>query len=399
VPRPALRALLIVALGCAAVDAHAEGLEVSTRRCNWLDDAELGRLTRLELGPSAATLGADAGLSVDFACSGDDVTIGLASQASGIRVERRVTGACCEDVDPERTLALLSLGLFDAARTLLGVGRDPSGASERTAAAGAAPNAAGAETTVVLPAVGADGQPVSEPLPAPANPAAVTMPAAVPQPPAQAPVQALPTPEPLAPRYFPVQRAMDAPDATSPPPVHQIGASARLRVWHLTRPVTSYAVGLDYRGWPWRRVGLGAWSDAAFGSARRNRGDIDVRVVRLGASLDWRMIVFEPFTLEVGGRSGLALVNLQGDSSDPETGTGSITGLTGSLGVRVAPTLRSGGTMTSLPIELGGLLRAPRAEIDGDDPVQLDGLTFAVGLAFSYGWGEPDDTTSMQATR
>ena len=97
--------------------ADETSLDISSRRCNWLDGTELVRLTQLELGGIAA--GID-GLSVDYACGGDDVTIGIAAEKTGIRVERRITGACCDDVEPERTLALLSLGLLRAAKPLLG---------------------------------------------------------------------------------------------------------------------------------------------------------------------------------------------------------------------------------------------------------------------------------------
>ncbi|HHH30442.1 MAG TPA: hypothetical protein ENK57_19165 [Polyangiaceae bacterium] len=383
-----------------AGSAHAQpsaapiALEVSARRCTWLDEAELRRLTRLELGGPARSV--QGGLSVDFACAGDDVTIGLWSEQASIRVERLVTGACCDDVEPERTLALLSLGLFTAARPLLGTGGEPS---EQVAGAAAVAEPDGSQT-VVLPAVNADGSPTTDEAP-------ILAPA--PAPPSIAPAR-LPAPPPVAATPHPAVTIRPSPpiaafrpdriDPPSEPPIHELGLDARLRLFNLAQPLAAYAAAATYRAWPWARFGLGGWFEAALGSAQRRGGEIDARVLSLGATASWRALVVDPFTLRLEGRGGLSYVRLEGQTTDPSAfGRDATDGVTGSLAFVAAPTLRSGRAAISLPIEIGGLFRAPRGEVANDDPVQLDGAVFSAGLAVSYGFGRRDGEPRWEARR
>lgn len=371
-------------------------LEVTARRCTWLDDAELERLTRLELGaPARAVKG---GLVVDFACAGDDVTIGLSSEQTAIRVERMVAGACCSDVEPERTLALLSLGLFTAAKPLLGTSDEPT---EQVAGAAAVAGADGSQT-VVLPAVNADGTPAEGDAvvdaPATLPPHEVTLPAPVP-----APLPAVVAPYP-APAFGPVTPTPapgpDRATSTSEPPIHELGLDARLRLFNLAQPLPAYGAAATYRAWPWERVGFGAWFEVALGSAQRRGGEVDARVLSLGGTASWRAWVVDPFTLRLEGRGGLSHVRLEGQTTDATAfGDDATEGVTGSLAFVVAPTLRSGAASISLPVELGGLFRAPRGRVSGDDRVQLDGALFAAGLAVSYGFGARSDDLRQEASR
>lgn len=395
----ATMSVLMLAATSHAQEAPAhDHLEVSARRCTWLDDGELARLTRLELGAPARSV--TGGLSVDFACAGDDVTIGLSSERTAIRVERLVTGACCDDVEPERTLALLSLGLFTAARPLLGTDESPSLRPDGEQVAGTtATTTADGSQTVVLPAVKADGTPIdndaatSPVSPPPAEPVMVA--------PAPAPLAVAPYPSaPLGPITPAITPGPDRATTASEPPIHELGLDARLRLFNLAQPIPAYAVAATYHAWPWPRVGFGGWFEAALGSARRRGGEIDARILSLGATVSWRALVADPFTLRLSGRGGLSYVRLQGEATDSTAfGQNATDGVTGSLSVVAAPTLRSGAAAISLPIEIGGLFRAPRGQVTDDDPVQLDGALFAAGLAVSYGFGVRDEPSRRGASR
>ena len=356
-------------VACAAASPAQAQESVSSRRCSWLDGAELERLTRLELESVAD--GID-GLAIDYACGGDDVTIGMAVDKTGIRVERRITGACCDDVEPERTLALLSLGLLQAAKPLLG----QSGSDQ-----------APPPQTLVLPPVAADGSGTAVPTDA------------------AAPMLLPPPPEPVAPlvltppapvtatpwidaRRSPVfAGAGDAVEDEQQAHAHQLGLVARTRFHNLEDAVTTYGVGAVYRGFPWETVGFGASFDAHFGATDREGGDIDVRIVSLGALVAWRFARLSPFSLTAEVRGGGSLVTLDGNATAPGFEAQNVTGATGYAGFNLAPSFQSGHAELAIPIEIGGLFRAPRGRVTGSADVQVDGFWFGAGIALSLGWG------------
>ncbi|MEZ4446613.1 MAG: hypothetical protein R3B72_46470 [Polyangiaceae bacterium] len=362
------------------------GVEVSARRCTWLAADELERLTHLELDGPSKTI--DSRLLVDFSCAGDDVTIGVASPRSGIRVERLVTGACCEDVDPERTLALLAAGLLQAAKPLLGPPRERVAGAETTAEVTGG-------GTVVLPAIDAkSGEPAAEAPALAPMPEVLAQPTPLAPPPQPAPGALAPWAPAVVPGFAPNQitgatpwPTPDQPREEAPTPVHEIGVGPRLRLLNLAAPITTYGVGASYQGFPWRRIGFGPFIEAAFGSQTRRGGEVDVQLVQLGAVATWKMVVAGPFGLRLDARPALALAHLAGDAIAVDTPTSDVFGLTGSLALGLVPSLQSGRTIIAIPLEFGGLLRAPRGIVQDDDAVQLDGLTFAAGLSVAYGLG------------
>ena len=186
----------------------------------------------------------------------------------------------------------------------------------------------------------------------------------------------------------------------SPTTTDQDRALAEALAADLGISIPAYAAAATYHAWPWATVGFGAWFEAALGSARRRGGEIDARVLSLGATASWRALVADPFTLRLSGRGGLSYVRLQGEATDASAFAQDATdGVTGTLAFVAAPTLRSGAAAISLPLEIGGLFRAPRGRVTGDLPVQLDGALFAAGLAVSYGFGARDDDARREASR
>jgi hypothetical protein len=364
--------LLAVAAWLAPPVARADdAVPVSTRRCGWLDDAELVRLTRLELMTAASDM---RGLSVDYSCGGNDVTIAIANDESKIRVERLVTGACCADVEPERTVALLAIGLLRAARALLSFAP-----SNTLPDGGTAPPAA-----VVFPAVTAGGEAI-------AGETALASPDAATANPTLAMPNVLPATAPMAPGFDSAPRApvwQTAPDTAEEVDdhVHQLGLSARARFHNVEDIISVYGVGAHYRAWPWTDVSLGAMFEASFGSAGRAGGSVDLTLLSLGAALGWRFANWSAAALRAELRGGGTWVSLSGVADSANYQGEAVNGATGNACFALVPSLRSGRAELELPIEVGGLFRAPRGLVDGDDGVQVDGFFVGGGIALSFGW-------------
>jgi len=379
----------VSSLGIASSGA-AEPLEVATRRCTWLDPDELARLTRLEL--SAAARQADT-LRVDYSCRGNDVTIGIANRDTGIRVERLITGACCADVEPERTLALLSLGLFRAAEALLGA----------DATDGAFPNGRAKGVTVVLPAQPAgdrqaDGgvarATIDSPQAVPTGAAPTTA--------GQAPPAVSPAPGHSSWTPAGATPAADSgPDATAEVTdyVHQLGPVGHVRIYNLEDALVGYGFGVRYRAWPWRTVALGGNLDASFGSTSRIGGDVHARLLSLGAAAGWRFADWSTLALTATVEGGATLVTVAGDATEANYGAESVTGLTGHLGLELTPSFRSGRVEVGLPLEVGALFRAPRGVVPDGSTIQLDGVRLGVGLALTLGWVQQPSARAQSVAR
>jgi hypothetical protein len=380
-----LIAALMLSAPTYADESKAVDLSVDSRRCTWLDETELARLSRLELESAMGDL---PGLALDYSCSGNDVTIGIANAKTGIRVERRITGACCADVEPERTIALLAVGLLTAARPLLVIAKEDA-----------------TEATLVLPAMSADGS---------VPPAQTTAPTVAPvvEPAQTAPAnQPLPEPRvapaivaPIAPAnsaWRPTTSTAPTPDAIESvvDPEHQLGMSARTRFLNLDRPISSFGVGASYRAWPWRTIALGARFGANFGSTSRPGGDVDVRVLSLGGLAAWRFVQWSAVSLRAELEGGATLVQIEGVSETPSYSADSLSGVTGHVGFSIVPALRNGHAELALPIELGGVFRAPRGIVSDAEAVQVDGFFLGGGVAFSYGWGEHRGTNNLGVLR
>ncbi len=332
-----------------------------------VDEAELQRLTTLEMRSVGAPT-----LAVSYRCDETDVVIGLRNQESEIRIERRAKAACCEDVELERTFALLAAGLFKAAGPAL----------------------------------------TANPEPPEANPPQPT-PAPVPDPPPPLPnIDELPPPAPPplfpqpAPRVLPLLPRSSAPGGMPAQPPdrpggsvdhqHVVGVSGRVLALDLDTPELGFGAGLEYRVWPWQTIGFGGYARAAFLSNTHTSGTVRGRLIDFGAVGAWRFAQWTSIAVVAEAGGGLSLVSIEGQStSDGFDGT-SLFGATGHLQATLAPTVMVDRTQLALPLTFGGIFRAPRGLVETDDEMhmfQLDGMWAGAALRVSLGFGERQPST------
>ncbi len=363
--------------------------------CSWLNTTELARLTRLELANQSAI---PEGLEVGYSCTGNEVSIRMASPA--IALERRVANACCDQAEPERALALLAIGLYAAAESMLR-GARPSGAAAPLAPASSPTSAnstpssssPGSPSPSAVPALppGTHIMPVIPATPVPVAPSPAT-------PSSQPPPQIWPSPSfaparqwPPAPRAgAPIARVPDAvaPPAQRVPTVHEAGVGARARFYNLADAVSLFGVAVDYRHWLWPTIHFGGFADASFGSANRQGGAVDARVFQLGVAAGWRILETGPLSLTSELRGGGSLISLSGRPNDARFRADDVVGLSGHLSLSLVPMLQSGRIRLGLPFEAGVLFRAPRGLVAQQEQVRLDGFWLGLGVAVSVGWGE-----------
>jgi len=336
----------------------SERLDVTTDACEWLDEAKLLRLAQLEFGSAASTA---PNLRLEFLCADKNVTIRLGNTKTGVRVERAINDACCSNAEAERFLALLSIGLFRAAKSVL--------TSRHAAPTGSADHGE----------VAGNGKPAAtSPPPADASASRAEKTPGAPS------SSTTPTTPPWV-----LTTNVPTPDTTtgSSSFLHQLGVVGRTRVHNpsLNAVVTS-GVALRYRAQPWQRVSLGGNVEANFGSTEREGGDVDLRTLSLGALAGWRAFESKRFGVTTSLAAGVSVVTIEGASNDEEIGSAAVTGATAYARLLITPTLRTGHVEFGLPLELGYLFRAPRGEVLDEDPVQLDGVSAGLGLAVSFGW-------------
>jgi len=372
-----------VLLAAPAPAAHTVSIGSS---CGWLNTSELVRLTRLELANASAKA---KGLEVGYTCAGQDVSIRMATPA--ITLQRRVADACCDQAEPERVLALLAVGLYAAAESMLRGGAKPASSNVSVVSApdgGLAPTASVTSTPSALP----PSLPTSTSV-ALQPPKAHKMPVRPEQPPvAQPSPTALPTATP-APTHPVTPPDVGRVSPAAPPPaqrvatVHEVAVVARARLHNIADSVSLFGAALDYRHWLWPTIHFGGFLDASFGSADRQGGAIDVRLVQLGATAGWRILETGPLSLTSELRGGGSLLSMSGQPSDVDFRADDVLGLTGHLSLALVPMLQSGRIQLGLPLEAGVLFRAPRALVDQQQTVRLDGFWLGLGVAVAVGWG------------
>ncbi len=351
-----------------------------------LDAGELGRLTTLELRSAGAP-----SLSVSYACNGQDVSIGLHNSNTGISVQRLAVNVCCDDVETERTLAILASGLFKAAGHALGPRPEPSddGTGNRegtTDSTGEQEPVDGADVHGA-DVHGADvhGGDVH---------GAATMP---PPPPSET------TPEPAAtqrpPRSLPQETSAPAmlssgsfsPDSIPTVADHQhvLGISGRVQAFNMNEPTLTYGVGIDYRFWAWRSIGFGGFANAAFSSSDRIGGEVMARVVSVGGVGSYRFARWPNVELATELAGGMSIVSIEGRAATTEFVSDNVTGATGNLELSFVPTVIFDRTQLSLPLGIGALFRAPRGSIGDEfdmETLQLDGVWLSGALRLSLGF-------------
>ncbi len=367
--------LLAIAVGTTGRPAMAAP---KIRGCGWLDHEALRRHIALELASLREEL---RDLEVDFACGGDDVTIGLSSAERGIRVERRVDGVCCEGVEVERELALLTVGLVRAAAPVLaGVEAKPP-----------------PDTTVTpLPAPTGEGAGAGGPKPVPVAPEPAGLLPANPGSPVAQPARNPPPPQGVQSAFVPRPRpgllgfprpAGDRPLAPKTPR-HLIGAGARVVFRNLVAPVPTYGATLSYLGSiePW--LGLGPYASATFGQVRRDGGTVDLRVVDVGAQVAMRLAHAELWSIRTAALGGLSVVQVEGAAATSDVTERTAVGATGHFGLQLVPAVHGGMFRVMLPIEGGYLFRAPRGLVSDGEPVQADGFWAGTQLMVALQLGE-----------
>ena len=387
--RATLAACLLLTTGAALAQERGPR-QIQIRGCGWLDHEQLIRLTRLELGHLDDEMDA---LSVDYACGGDDITIGIANPSSGIRVERRVADACCDDVELERTVALLTLGLLRAASNVLSA--SPATPAElppeadyvvtplSAAATGQAPSTppstpSSVRTPAVLPGVDPRLPPAP---PLAAAPASAALPAATAS---SAPVAASPSPIWSGPAPVVVER----PAPTEDQPVdyfHDLSLGAALRFNNLSSTLTTYGVRAGYRYWLSHDFAIGPWGEATFGATTRPGGEVAVRLFQLGAAGGWRMMQVGALSLVAEALGAASLVQIEGAATSPGTLAADVAGISGSAGLALTPVIASDRVGLCLPLQGGGLFRAPRGLVSDGAEVQVDGFFLSAGVSVALG--------------
>ena len=377
-----------LAVTCTLPMAHAQPspLQVHTSGCQELDAAELTRLTQLELAGMAPEKHRKSGTRCDAA----SIAIDLRETRRDIVVTREMPRDCCK-VSAERTLALLAAGLYTVAEPLL----RPQPQPQRNGRdAPAPPSSAEAATPTVntppppptpLPDLPSDPWTLPPPLPASPSPASLS-----PASPSRPPVQWLATPA----------LSVVEPADTRPPrasTAHDLGAAAQVRIYNVGAGITSYGVRLHYLYWVNPELGLGPIAEADFGSLERMGGSVDMRVFHFGGAVSWRLLRSRLVDAALMPFATLSVVQLEGNSSDDNWQAGTLTGVTGATGVRLASWLGPGPLRLMAAAEGGALFRAPRGEVSEQDSIQVDGLWLGFGLGVDVGWGGSDPPATQRA--
>jgi hypothetical protein len=382
-----VRAAVVASICATALTsaAQAEEASIAVRGCGWLEVAELTRHVRLELMTVPEPLRA---VAIDFACGGDDLTIGIANRDRGIRVERRVADACCEDVELERTVAALTVGLLRAAAPVL-AGEPvsaptpseaipyevvPMPSSTGSASASGAPVAGGSSTL---------GAPPSDAVASP-SPGAAAPP---PSPPMSFDAWGHPTTNVTTGPWL-----APTPDREEPPrPRHEIGVGGRVALHSVSDPIAMLGPKLRYRGWALSWLALGGQASASFGKAQREGGAVEARLFQIDAEMALRLAGSSDWSLLASGSGGLAIVQLAGEPHSDDLSAAEATGATGEIGLSVIPGFGAGSFGASLPLELGYVFRAPRGLVSGQPSVQIDGMWVGASLIVHAGLGAIDE--------
>ncbi|MEM9693051.1 MAG: hypothetical protein AAGA56_10935 [Myxococcota bacterium] len=344
-------------VGPAAAEPPGSSRPSVITPCPWLDPNELEAALTLEL---ATVDEAWRAIHATYACEGEDVRIRLTMPSqSRVQVERDVANACCEEVERERTLALLTLGLLRATAPLLTGART---VDEETRLD---------EHTVVVP-LPDEAPPPPPPLRPPTPALALSFARDVERPAFAFGLR----PPPLSP---PVEER-----------VHDLGAGLSVAASTL-EAAPEWLVGprLLYRGWLTPRWALGGRFDAGFGQARRSGGVVDLRVFSLEETATARLWQRGRIRIVAGAAAGATWVELQGRSFSPTTEGESLRGASGVAAVGLGPEVAFGELRLSLPVEIGYRLRAPRGAVEGQSPVRLDGLFVGAQLVLWVGVGAP----------
>jgi hypothetical protein len=371
-------------LGALFITAPAFGaapIDVDARDCARLNREALETMTRLELKSEAETP-----LTVRYGCEGSELTIAIESSAAGTRIVRRVIGGWENDVEPERTVALLALGLFRAAHALL---RAPDASQPLTELPSASELASKGVHVEALP----------QPAPVPSAPSAIVAP-----PPA--PIAPQPKVQPVAPQ----PRAF-VPPPLGPPPaapdmkkeeerasdrLHDIGAGIGVRAHNTAALLPMMALIARYRHWPIRALGVGPMFSAELGSTDRVGGSVSARIFQIGATGAIRMFEKSVFQLLFELEGTASIVQLAGDATVAGFTPGdTLTGGTGNVGAFLVPALGVNGISVGVPIGAGYLFRAPRGRVDEDETVQVDGVWLSAGVAVQFGWGKRKEAPNV----
>jgi len=341
---------------------------VSVGGCDWLDPVVLVRLTQVEM---ALAMTGQERLTVDVACVESTIRIRIVNPNTAARVERRCGKACYGAVDPERTVALLTAGLYRAARpTLLGL-------SKRATASG--PTASTPSST-----------PSEEP-----QPPLPTAPTAEHSPPVRLPFDLGVSPVALP------HDTLSTPsvDSDGTDRIHELSFSGGARFFNLAEPLPTPSFALHYRNWPFPVIGFGACFAAHLGRTSRTGGDVDVRSFDLNAVAAWRAFPDGPFRFGIELSGGASIVQLAGVPASETYPSETLTGLTGNIGAALLPSIDSGPLEFGLGLGVGYLFRAPRGLVQGGSPVQLDGLWVASEIVVSGSWGERADPQNIASRK
>ncbi|AKF04591.1 hypothetical protein [Sandaracinus amylolyticus] len=337
-------ALVLAAWTIAPSTARAD-LTIAAPSCSEVDLAEVQRLLEVELADVTLAWREASTPVVLLGCTGDRVRIEITDPITDKSVARTLVWP---SVDRERVLALAIAQLFLTSWLELLIDGD--------AAVEGAPGAEEAERMARGAMEDAQQAQTSPP---------------------PEPVVEAPRPEPVDVVAPPVTPPAEAPAPRTDAEISLEGGT-RMRLDGETLATASAglrgAMVID------DAIVVGLRLATEFARTSRMRGDIDVYAATLGIGAAWRTPNLGPLFADLGVWVAGDLLVLEGRPASLEVEGGTTIAIAAEAQVEVAPSLRVGPVVISVPLGLGVLAFAPDGEVTDEPPVIVGGPFFAAAL-------------------
>ncbi|UJR82806.1 Hypothetical protein I5071_48710 [Sandaracinus amylolyticus] len=335
-------ALVLAAWTIGPARARAD-LTIAAPSCSEVDLAEVQRLLEVELADVTLAWREVSTPVVLLGCTGDRVRIEITDPITDKSVARTIVWP---SADRERVLALAIAQLFLTSWLELLIDGD--------AVVEGAPGAEEAER-IARGAIeeAQTAAPPQEPVVEPPPPAPVVV-----APPAVEP----PTPPP--PPRIDAEISLEGGTRLRLDGEHLATASAGLRG----------AIVID------DSIVAGLRIATEFARTSRTRGDIDVYAGILGIGAAWRTPSLGPLFADLGVWVSGDLLVLEGRPASPDVEGGTTIAIAAEAQLEVAPSLRLGPVVISVPLGLGVIAFAPDGEVTEEPPVIVGGPFFAAAL-------------------
>jgi hypothetical protein len=354
-----LRALVLLPCFLWASSASAQ-VSIAAPSCSDLDLGALERALDLEIADVAVSFRELSSPVVLLGCAPTSVRIEITDPVTDKSVARTVPRP---EVDAERVLALAIAQLF--LTSWLELLLDDASTD--------APGAAAAEARAreaVTAALAIEAVAIEAPLAAPTEP----------------------TPEPASepePAIDPSEESELAPPL--PPAGPRIDGELSLEGgarWRSEGENLGTALGV-LRGQLAidQLVLVGVRAGLEWGRAFRTRGSVDLLTVHLGLVAGLRTPALGPFVLDASVGVGAAIIVLAGRANRPDVEGGSTQAVAAEALIELAPTLRAGPVLVSIPLVLSGIAFAPEGIVSDEAPVVTGGVALAALLRIAIAPG------------